>query len=410
MIVMWAKSARTACRLTWGVAAIAILLALVVDSSPLARADTFHLVSGGAVEGEWLNARQPGAQVYEIRLPGGGTIRLAAEQVRETVRETPDQIEYRRIAPGYPDTVEAQWKLAQWCLERRLMAEREPHLRRILELEPDHLGARRGLGYSQVNGQWVESEAWRKENGYYLYQGKWRLPQEIEIFERRKKQELAEKEWMARLRRMRAALADPAKQVEAQQQFAAITDPSAVGPLAEALKREPLRPVKLLYIETLGRIGEPAAPTLLDLSLADHDEEIRYSCVDQLERLKPPGVQKFYLKALQGKDNWQVNRAAYALGRLGDNSAISPLVDALITTHVFTAPSSGGSGDAVSTSFSPAGGTSFQAGASPKSVRLQVPNQDVLKSLILLTGGVSFNFDVPRWRTWLASRAQAGQR
>lgn len=389
-------------------ASIAFLLALFAIATT-AHADTFHLLSGGEVEGEWLNANQPAAKIYEVRLASGGTIKLAAEQVRETVKESPDVAEYRRIAPTHANTVEAQWQLAQWCFQHKLARERVVHLQRVLDLDADHPQARRGLGYSFVKGQWVQSEQWRKENGYQRYDGRWMLPQEIEIRERQKKQDLAEKEWASRLRRMRTALADPEKQRAAQEEFAAIRDSNAAKPLAELLMREQFQPVKLMLVETLGQLGEAGTPTLLAVSLADHDQDVRYACVDQLEKIKPANVQKYYLKVLQGNDNWQVNRAAYALGRLGDQTSLSPLIDALITTHAYTTQSGNpgnGSGDAVSTSFSP-GGTSFSAGSSPKTFRVNVQNEDVLRSLVILSNGVSFNYDIPRWRAWLAARSQA---
>ena len=54
-----------------------------------------------------------------------------------------EETEYERIRPTYADTAEAQWELAQWCREHKLPAQRTVHLRRVIELDPEHVEARR---------------------------------------------------------------------------------------------------------------------------------------------------------------------------------------------------------------------------------------------------------------------------
>ena len=81
------------------------------------------------------------------------------------------------------DTAAAQWELAQWCREHKLSAEREVHLRRVIELDPDHVEARRALGYSKIDGQWTTQEEAMTKRGYVRYKGQWKTPQEVEIAE-----------------------------------------------------------------------------------------------------------------------------------------------------------------------------------------------------------------------------------
>ena len=45
-----------------------------------------------------------------------------------------------------------------------------------------------------------------------------------------------------------------------------------------------------------------------------------------------------YVNALKSKDNEVVNLAGLALGQLNDPAAISPLIDALVTTHKYIIP------------------------------------------------------------------------
>ena len=54
--------------------------------------------------------------------------------------------------------MEGQWKLAEWCHEHGLPDQRKTHLQRVIELDPDHVEARRLLGYSKIDGKWMTQE------------------------------------------------------------------------------------------------------------------------------------------------------------------------------------------------------------------------------------------------------------
>ena len=86
---------------------------------------------------------------------------------------------------------------------------------------------------------------------------------------------------------------------------------------------------------------------------------------------------------------------------------VDALIDSLITVHVVTLKGASNSPDATSSSFSGDGSTSYQQGAGPKTLRVHSQNDEVLKSLVKLAGGVSFQFDIPAWRAWRDSRRQA---
>src|SRR5690606_3163177 len=96
----------------------------------------------------------------------------------------------------------------------------------------------------------------------------------------------------------------------------------------------------------------PSQRVLVATSLADPDEEIRVACLDRIVELDPPNVADVYVRALADKDNFRINRAAYALARLGDESTLAPLIDALVTKHtfVFEAPNAG-SPDTITSTF-----------------------------------------------------------
>jgi len=375
---------------------------------PVAAADVFVLRQGGRLRGTWLNPKEPQPKQYAIRTEEGAVLKLDAAQVRLALVQDPTAAQYERRLEQCPDSIDGHWQLAEWCREQDLKEQRETHLQRILDLDPDHVRARHALGYSQIRGQWVTREGIQQRRGYRLYAGRWRLPQEIELLEASQAAEQAEKRWLAQMARWREMLNTTAA-TEAYRGFAGIRDPQAVHGLKVLLQQEAYRLVKLLYIDALERIGTPPAiDALVGATLQDPDEEIFHDCLDRIVRLQPPHVEKQYVKALRDENNVRLNRAAYALGRLEDKSVLSPLINALVTTHTIVVSKSS---DAYTLTFSntnggaaggsPLGGTGFSAGGDAQVIARTVNNQEVLTALIRLSGGVNFGFDKRAWRYWL---------
>jgi hypothetical protein len=379
---------------------LAVLVAfLVVLAAPLARGDIFILEAGGLIEGEWLNRDEQPLSRYEIRR-GDVRMTLPLGQVREAIRQSPVELEYARRAPTVSDTVEAQWELAEWCRKSALPKQREVHLRRIVELDPNHQQARYALGYRFVRGEWTTVADARRRDGYELYRGKWRTPQEIEILESGSRNELAEKEWLRKLRLWRRELDDRDKAKLAHDSILAIKDPIAVQPLGEFFSRERVRSVKALYVDALTGIkSREALQVIVERSLEDPDEEVFHLCLSKLVQLDAPHIADPFVAALKDNNNARVNRAAIALGRLNDKSAISPLIDALITTHRRVI-NNGPGADATTTTFTNSGAL-LKKGEGAELQIAHVQNQAVLDALSKLTG-VDFGFDQRAWRYWHA--------
>ena len=73
----------------------------------------------------------------------------------ETLAEDRRHQTYRFMREKYPDTVQGQLGLAQWCAKNKLPDRQRAHLTRVLEADPDHAQARAMLGHRRVNGVWV---------------------------------------------------------------------------------------------------------------------------------------------------------------------------------------------------------------------------------------------------------------
>jgi len=381
--------------------AIASIL-VVLTLSATAAAEVFELIGGGEVVGELLNPQESPRRSFVVQVSDGVRVELDAKQVKRIRHQRAEIAEYERIRPTFADTVEEQWKLAEWCRERRLPTQREAHLRRIIELDPDHAEARRALGYSQVDGQWATREEVMTDRGYVRYKGQWKLPQEIELLEEKQELHDAQKEWFVKLKRWRGWL-DSDRAQQAQTNILEIKDEAATKALVMGLRDDPDPLVRKLYIVVLAGIDAPeAARALAIAAVADPVEEVRLTCLDYLEKQRRPDVTAYFVGKLKSKDNVEVNLAAVALGRLKDPTSIGPLIDALTTSHKFKIVGGGGEGS-INPLFDSRGGGGLSVGNKPKYIRRLIPNQAVLDALVRITG-CNFNFDEKAWKYWHAAQ------
>ncbi len=302
--------------------------------------------------------------------------------------------------------------MAEWCRTNQLLKQRKTHLERILELDPEHAPARRGLGYSQIHGRWTTQKEQMLNSGYVLYNGKWILPQEVELNEFHRKEELAQKDWFRKIKMWREWLEKDNKAAQARANFAAIGnvegDGFAVKALAAGMLSETDRDIKSMYIEALTKIAVPAAlEALTRASLNDADEEVRLECLDRVVRKNYRPAVGIYVQALKSKDNVMVNRAGVGLRQMKDPATVGPLIDALVTTHKYTIIK--GNPGQITSSFGTGGNANAMPGFSfgsppPEIVKQRIQNQAVLDALLALTAPVNFEFDTVAWKYWFASQ------
>lgn len=378
-------------------------LALLATAS--ARGDTFVLASGGQVEGEKVVSPDLPKDKWLIRTPSGGEVTLDNSQVNRIEPHSAAEAEYEKIRPTYPDTVDGQWQLAEWCREHSLSKQRRTHLERIIALDTNHKQARAALDYRFVDGRWVQPDELMKERGYVRYKNTWKLPQEVDLIEARHKEEAAELDWRIKVKRWRSAIEarpDMAKQMT--KDLFANADAAAFPAMKQMLANESDRKVKIWLIEALVKVGTADALSVVATrTLDDDDEEVRLSALDALKATKHPELTSSYVKALRSSDNLRVNRAAYCLGILNDKSAIVSLIEHLRTRHKFVDPSSGNPGQMTTTFGNGPGmsGGGLAVGGQPKQINVWLDNQEVLKALIAITGQ-NFEYDQTAWKHWFA--------
>ncbi|MEN6405520.1 MAG: HEAT repeat domain-containing protein [Thermoguttaceae bacterium] len=391
----------------WLSTVAALMMASVAQA---ASGEVFVLSNGGRIVGQWLNRDQLPRRHYSIQLAEGATVSIDAKEVKKVLPLKPDEVEYECIAPTYADTAEAQWALAQWCREHRLTKQREVHLQRVIELDPEHVLARRALGYNKVEGQWITHDDLMIQRGYIKYKGQWKAKQQIEVAEKKKKQEAEEQEWFLKVKRWCGWLGGNRDQ-QARDNLLAIDNPAAIRALTVALEKEEDSSVRRLLVESLAKIDTlESVKSLAASAVDDRSDDVRSKCLDLLEKKKRPEATAYFISRLRDKksDNPTVNRAAECLGRMKDPTSIEPLIESLVTAHKFKVAKPGGD-NSTSAAFGkgPGGGSSgLSAGGGPTIIRRFFSNQSALDALVGMTG-VNFNFDQQAWRYWYASQKKS---
>ncbi|MCX7703423.1 MAG: HEAT repeat domain-containing protein [Planctomycetota bacterium] len=302
-----------------------LLILLVVQSVSLVLfADVVHLKDGGKVEGTVLESTWR----VQVRLPNGSVVEFKPDDVvKIDYSELPPEKEYEKRLEGVPkDDAEAYYRLGLWCREKGLKKQSEECLKKAIELEPDHTGARTALGYVRHKGEWVLYEEMMKDKGLVLYKGRWMTPAERDavIFEER------QQKWRMDVRRLENDIMD-ANSVEAEKKYKEIKDEAALKWLLERLGSSSEK-MRLLTVETLcnfdvSRVGD----ALIESALKDRSDEVRKAAASALRRLRCRWAYVKFLEAMfYSKEGGIRGNAVDALGTLKDKNAISPLAHALI--------------------------------------------------------------------------------
>jgi hypothetical protein len=372
---------------------------------PGAAGEIFELENGGRVEGDILNTKESPRKRYIIKTTAGVEMTLEKSQVKKVIHRSEDEVEYEKVRAKYPDTVEGQWDLAEWCRERNLTRLRAQHLQRIIELDPDHEKARQALHYRRVGGEWKTRKQEMEELGYVSFKGKWRTNQEVAIIERLHKTDLAVKEWKGRLKRWRGWL-DTGREAEAVEQIDGINDPFAVSALEMALTQDKVDSHRKRYINALARTDSPQGWRVLCLlAIEDDNEEIRMTCLEHLEQHPSQAFVDYFISRLGDASNPKVNRAADGLARMKSTAAVPALIEHLITKHKYVLPPAGNGMQAgfVRGPGGMGGAGLNMGGNAPQVITQEQNNQNVLDALAGLTS-VNLGFDKSAWKRWYADQ------
>ena len=108
-----------------------------------ARADVIQLSNGGEIRGQ-IETAVESADRTSIKTLTDGRIVILTESVERISRRRRTVEEYETLAKRIENTLEGHWELAQWCRANRLTPQRNAHLQRVVEFDPEHKLARKG--------------------------------------------------------------------------------------------------------------------------------------------------------------------------------------------------------------------------------------------------------------------------
>ena len=175
--------------------------------------------------------------------------------------------EARRLSSR--DDAAGHWQLALWCIDNKLPEQAKAHLARTLEFFPEHVEARRLLGFRNMGGEWLSEE------------------QQQEVVERSE----SVREGLAKYGKTLGTLARQLKsrhqhiREAAQAEVLEIKDPLAIAPI-EAILGNAGRQGALVAIKGLAGIDDPEAT----MSLA------RFAMFHPLPEVKQAATTKIRLR------------------------------------------------------------------------------------------------------------------
>jgi len=307
----------------------------------VACADCVTLKSGGELRGEILADPKSleKARSITIRTLTGATVIVERENIAEVVRRRPLLEEYETRRRTAADTVAGQWELAEWCRQKSLPKEREVHLRRVVGFDAGHVAAHRALGHIRIAEGWGTPNELKAARGLVKHKGKFVSAGHLDAALDEERASDAERDWSKKVKLWHGWLTGQRGELKTrgESELKGIRDADAVPALARVLRNEAAEEHRLLFVNVLSQIeGNRPIPPLAVQSLHDESENVRATALFNVREKDASQAVAVYVRALKSPTNVIVNRAGAALGFLGQESALSPLIDALVTRHEYS--------------------------------------------------------------------------
>ncbi|MEC9093059.1 MAG: hypothetical protein VX438_10165 [Planctomycetota bacterium] len=397
------------------------------------RADEIKLRRGGVIHGTVQKTPDSNNGFYQILLDGGGLLKLAAKEVDSVVAPQASQADYQAEAAAHDlETVQGHLDLAEWCLEKKLRIQRSKHLRKVIQLEPNHESARRLLGYTRHlrTGKWVLRDEYYQSIGYVGSGTTMRLPAGLLVESEQKKHREALNQWKTQVPRLITFLKNPRKSEQARADLQAIDDLKAIEVLVDTYQKLGQRSVstafdrdlRSLVMNVIAKFDILSAKSfLLNVGLFERDDVLQDEAlqilkakhavwateylVARLNRI-PPVLKSLVNDATAIEHRDFISRAAIVLGQLETDAseAILPLINLVYINRVLVplAPAKrGGLGGAT---FSKNGGVGMNQGSEkpvPRPVRIEIEAARI--ALVQLTEQ-RLGYNKTAWLDWYLSR------
>ncbi len=423
------------------IACLAVAVSPLIMCGPV-QADLVKLLNGGEVRGKIIGGTHSGrssSDTIVVETLSGITISVTRGDTKFLTMRPLSVEEYETRVRKMEETLEAHLELAEWCRQQNLTKQRETHLLRVVEFDPHHEKAQTALGRTWHEGAWVDRDEMMASRGYVKYKGKYVTVQELDLIQKSADELAVEREWFQKVKTWHGWLNGRNEDRYRQAMLAVqtITDPHAAPAIIRFFCEDKQRDLRVLGVTVLSKLnGSKGAAGLVKLSLFDPDGDVRYASLNGIAEEDFEFAQTAYIRELRNSLNPVVCRAAAGLARVGDERAVAPLIEALVTSHryevqtnapatqVYSATTDGNAAVASGGVLPPEVELAVRTGQLPQGaiiappiggvqiprkttvMTVNVPNHDTLTTLQKLTGQ-NFGFDERTWRLWWAAEKHA---
>ncbi len=377
--------------------------------------DTLTLNTGAKIEGRFVEKEIDGKRYVIIELDNGVKMKVRRSAVSQLKKSSDLLVEYQAQKKAATKDVAGHWKMAVWCKEnlekgrsatgRKLSPQREFHLQSIIRLDPNHGDARRLLGHTLLNGQWIHREHPPSQYGMVKIGSRWYTEEELLIEKMKEKSSDRYDKWKTELRKQRGRTN---RANEYLNTLSTVNDRFAVPGLIDRFNTEKNAALKMRTLEAIGRQDSRLARQfLVNTAITSPNEIIRErasSLLNGRQFSKDSAARHAAAILLKAKDNPTVLRAGALLGQLKSESAIWPLIQSLKTTHEFVIPGNNGR---IGANFNSGGAGGLTTGGKAKKVKKTLQNSTVEESLRIITGQ-NFGFNEIAWRNWYVQKYSVG--
>ncbi len=362
----------------------------------------------GTVESESV---EDGRKIVVFRPRDGGVLKIdVAKMVYQGKIRKIDEIDrnYNQYIETIKDDPASHWELYEWCGDQpqgrvRFKDQRQFHLERISELDPNDSAAKRKLGFDFIKEQnrWVPEKLYQKTLGYEKRGTGWSpvLQREIdkgfdEIEAIKGQRKSAFRIWKKELAKGRL------NPTVLKEELFKICDPLGVVIVFEAAREEPRPAVRALYVEAIGRVPTRVALNALCVFAVEEDvvgtREAALAFLSQ-EHYNAGAAVSVLATYLASKSNAYVNRAAFGIGELGDQSATLALAAALVTSHLVKP---GGQSGRINAGVGSDGNVNgLNMGGDQKPVIKSFSNKQVVDALRKVSDQ-NFGYNSEQWKDW----------
>ena len=153
-----------------------LLIPLLLSSffTPAARGDIVYLRDGKTIEGKVT--RNENDNTYRIDTTRGSVIKPANDIQRIVKAKLPQEVFTERFVSVDRADLNELASLVTWAREKYLVPQKQKVCRLILKIDPNHEMARRELGYTVFENEWILEKDLRKKQldlGLVKYKGEW---------------------------------------------------------------------------------------------------------------------------------------------------------------------------------------------------------------------------------------------